>query len=129
MGVSASGFASGAGYGNHPSFLMMVYGNEPAGKDSEYLSKWVRLSGLFRDQQIHGGSKANEQWYEMVNNSPVLVLDGLPAELRPLVQPIDTWFENRRLALLFEARVGAGDQFNPAINLESDQVRGLFLPR
>ncbi len=29
-------------YGNHPSFVMMLYGNEPGGKHySEYLSKWV----------------------------------------------------------------------------------------
>ncbi len=30
-----------AAYGNHPSFLLMAYGNEPAGKDKEYLSAWV----------------------------------------------------------------------------------------
>ena len=28
-------------YGNHPSFLLMPYGNEPAGKNKEYLAKWV----------------------------------------------------------------------------------------
>jgi hypothetical protein len=29
-------------YGNHPSFALMCYGNEPAGKHfSEYLAKWV----------------------------------------------------------------------------------------
>jgi hypothetical protein len=28
-------------YGNHPSFLLMPYGNEPAGKDREYLGAWV----------------------------------------------------------------------------------------
>ena len=28
-------------YGNHPSFLLMPYGNEPAGKTSEYLANWV----------------------------------------------------------------------------------------
>ena len=30
-----------AAYGNHPSFLLMAYGNEPAGKDKEYLAAWV----------------------------------------------------------------------------------------
>ena len=30
-----------AAYGNHPSFLLMAYGNEPAGKDKEYLTAWV----------------------------------------------------------------------------------------
>ena len=28
-------------YGNHPSFLLMPYGNEPAGRDSEYLARFV----------------------------------------------------------------------------------------
>jgi len=35
-------------------------------------------------------------------------LDNFPPEFRPLVQPIDTWFLNRRLGLIFEARVGNG---------------------
>ena len=28
-------------YGNHPSFVLMPYGNEPGGKDAEFLKKWV----------------------------------------------------------------------------------------
>jgi len=28
-------------YGNHPSFVLMAYGNEPAGRDAEYLARWV----------------------------------------------------------------------------------------
>lgn len=28
-------------YGNHPSFLLFAYGNEPGGKHVEYLKKWV----------------------------------------------------------------------------------------
>ena len=30
-----------AAYGNHPSFVLMAYGNEPGGKDKEYLAAWV----------------------------------------------------------------------------------------
>jgi len=41
-------------------------------------------------------------------------------ELTPLVQPIDTWFENRRLALLFESSVGKGKLMVCSIDLESD---------
>jgi hypothetical protein len=37
-----------------------------------------------------------------------MILDDFPASLRPLIQPIDTWFENRRLALAFEATSGKG---------------------
>ncbi|MGE5124747.1 MAG: glycoside hydrolase, partial [Betaproteobacteria bacterium] len=28
-------------YGNHPSFLLLAYGNEPAGNDREFLGGWV----------------------------------------------------------------------------------------
>ena len=28
-------------YGNHPSFMLMLYGNEPGGKHAEFLKKWV----------------------------------------------------------------------------------------
>jgi hypothetical protein len=50
----------------------------------------------------------NWQWWELIHRSSAMVLDGLPADLRPMVQVIDTWFESRRLGLLFEASVGQG---------------------
>jgi len=28
-------------YGNHPSFMLMAYGNEPSGKHAEFLARWV----------------------------------------------------------------------------------------
>src|SRR5262249_8597176 len=64
---------------NHPSL---------AGFPTEYHSNW--------------------KWWELIHGSAAMVLDHLPGALRPLVQPIDTWFENRRLGLLFEANVGGG---------------------
>ncbi|MBU6334128.1 MAG: glycoside hydrolase [Chloroflexi bacterium] len=51
---------------------------------------------------------SNWHWWEIVHGAAAMTLDHLPPALRPIVQPIDTWFENRRLALVFEARVGAG---------------------
>lgn len=48
------------------------------------------------------------QWWELTNRQQVMNLENFPRSFRPQVQPIDTWFLNRRLALLFEARVGAG---------------------
>lgn len=35
-----------------------------------------------------------------------MILDGFPANLQPIVSMIDERFTNRRLALVFEARVG-----------------------
>ena len=51
---------------------------------------------------------SNWHWWEIVHGAAAMTLDHLPPALRPIVQPIDTWFENRRLGLVFEARVGAG---------------------
>ncbi len=48
------------------------------------------------------------QWWEIVNGSQVMILEDFSAGFKPLVQPIDTWFVNRRLALIYEARVGKG---------------------
>ncbi|MBO9394230.1 sugar-binding domain-containing protein [Caldilinea sp.] len=51
---------------------------------------------------------SNWQWWELIHGAAAMQIDHLPPTLRPLVQPIDTWFEARRLALLFEARLGSG---------------------
>ena len=48
------------------------------------------------------------QWWELVHDGGAMVLDALPAELRPIIQPIDTWFRAHRLGLAFEARVAGG---------------------
>jgi hypothetical protein len=48
------------------------------------------------------------QWWDILNNQQVMNLELFPPEFRPIIQPIDTWFINRRLALLFEAQVGNG---------------------
>lgn len=48
------------------------------------------------------------QWWDIQNRSQVMNLEDFPTDFRPLIQPIDTWFMNRRLALVFEAKVGKG---------------------
>jgi hypothetical protein len=48
------------------------------------------------------------QWWDILDKAQVMHLEDFPPAFRPLVQPIDTWFLNRRLGLLFEARVGKG---------------------
>jgi Glycosyl hydrolases family 2, sugar binding domain/Glycosyl hydrolases family 2 len=61
---------------------------------------------LFRDFPTENHS--NWQWWDPVSHSQVMILDGFPADIKPIVQPVDTWFENRRLALVFESRTGGG---------------------
>lgn len=99
---------------------------------------------------------SNWQWWYLINRAGAIILDGMPAELRPIVQVIDDWYQVRRLALLFEGRVGAGrllvtsvdlrrisnpvsrqmlasllryisgPQFAPTTQLTPEQVRGLM---
>lgn len=60
------------------------------------------------------------QWWEMVNRAQVMHLEDFPKGFRPLVQPIDTWFMNRKLAMLLEAKVGRGKIIISSADLFSD---------
>jgi hypothetical protein len=61
---------------------------------------------IFKSFPTEGHSEF--QWWEILNNAQVMNLEDFPAGFRPLVQPIDTWFINRKLAAVFEAKVGQG---------------------
>jgi hypothetical protein len=61
---------------------------------------------------------SNWQWWDPVTHSQAMILDGFPADLKPIIQPIDTWFENRRLALTFEGKVGKGKMIVCSIDLK-----------
>jgi len=62
---------------------------------------------------------SNWQWWDPVSHSQAMILDGFPSELKPLIQPIDTWFENRRLALAFEAKTYGGKLMVCSIDLNN----------
>ena len=62
---------------------------------------------------------SNWQWWDPVTHSQAMIIDAFPADLNPLIQPIDTWFENRRLALAFEAKAGKGKLLICSIDLKS----------
>jgi hypothetical protein len=62
-------------------------------------------------------SHSDWQWWYLVSRAGAMILDGLPKDLRPTVQVIDDWFTNRRLALVFEARVGKGRLLVTSIDL------------
>ena len=50
----------------------------------------------------------NWQWWHVVTRAGAMILDGLPVELRPVVQVVDDWFTNRKLGIVFECVVGKG---------------------
>jgi hypothetical protein len=99
---------------------------------------------------------SNWQWWYLVSHAGAMILDELPSELRPTVQVIDDWVTNRKLGLVFEARLGqgkllvtsidldhgdnpvvrqmrysllsymAGPQFRPTVSVTADQVNNLI---
>ena len=63
---------------------------------------------------------SNWQWWFLVNNAGAMILDDMPASLRPIVQVIDDWFTARRLGLVFEAKLGQGRLLVTSVDLEKD---------
>ena len=63
---------------------------------------------------------SNLQWWELAHRSQVMELADFPKSFQPIVQPIDTWFINRRLAMLFEAKVGNGKIMVCSVDIQKD---------
>lgn len=63
---------------------------------------------------------SNYQWQDIVSQSQAMIMDEWPTNLDALIQPIDTWFENRRLALAFEGKVGKGKLMVCSIDLTNN---------
>lgn len=63
---------------------------------------------------------SNWQWWDLLHTAQVMDLHGFPASLTPAVQLIDTWFNARKLALLFEAQVGKGKIMVSSMDLTHD---------
>ena len=61
---------------------------------------------------------SNWQWWDPIAHSQAMILDKFPADLHPLIQPIDTWFENRRLALAFETKTRNGKLMVCSIDMQ-----------
>jgi hypothetical protein len=62
----------------------------------------------------------NWQWWDPVSHSQAMIINGFPQDLKPLIQPIDTWFENRRLALAFESKTGGGKLMVCSVDLQNN---------
>lgn len=63
---------------------------------------------------------SNWQWWDIIHTAQPMHLDNFPAELKPSVQLIDTWYEARKLGILFEAKVGKGKIVVTSIDLQHD---------
>lgn len=60
------------------------------------------------------------QWWELTNKTQAMEMNSFPADFQPIVQPIDTWFINRKLGMLFEANVGKGKIVVCSADIQSD---------
>ena len=65
-------------------------------------------------------SWGNLQWWELINRSQTMLLTDFPAGFEPIVQPVDTWFINRKLGSLIEARVGEGKLMVTTLDLQNN---------
>ncbi|MFK5972936.1 MAG: glycoside hydrolase family 2 TIM barrel-domain containing protein, partial [Flavobacteriaceae bacterium] len=63
---------------------------------------------------------SNWQWWDAMSHSNAIVLDDFPLEVKPIVRVIDDWFTNRRLALVFEVKIGKGKLLVSGIDLHTN---------
>ena len=62
----------------------------------------------------------NWQWWDIINNSKTLVLEGTPQEFTPLLQIIDTYDRCLKQGVIFEAKVGKGKLLMASIDFEKN---------
>jgi hypothetical protein len=60
----------------------------------------------------------NWHWWYLLSRAGAMILDDMPADLRPSVQIVDDWVTNRKLGLVFEARIGRGKLLVCSIDLK-----------
>ena len=63
---------------------------------------------------------SNLQWWSILNRTQVINLEEFPTDYRPILQPIDTWFMNRRLGAILEVKVGKGKLLITSMPLDKD---------
>ena len=63
---------------------------------------------------------ASWQWQDLLDNSQPLVMNDLPKEIEPIIQPIDDWNNCRKLGLLFEASVDTGKLLVCSIDIQNN---------
>ena len=60
------------------------------------------------------------QWWDIVSDCDAMIMNDFPSDFTPIVYLIDDWFKNRKLGLLFEAKVGNGKLIVCSTNLNKD---------
>ncbi|HEV2329846.1 MAG TPA: discoidin domain-containing protein [Verrucomicrobiae bacterium] len=87
---------------------------------------WSRMLGLWCDTnhpalaEFPTEANCDWQWTDLLRNTRAVNLDNLPCRLRPIVWAIDDWNRNYKLAVVFEASVGAGKLMVCSIDLDKN---------
>lgn len=62
----------------------------------------------------------NWQWWELTSESTAVDVDSLGMEFKPIVQPVCNFLQIKKLAYVFEAKVGKGKLVVCTIDIDSD---------
>ncbi len=90
---------------------------------------WSRMMGLCCDTnhpalaEFPTEANFDWQWSELMEHTRGMNLDGLPRQLQPIVQAIDDWNRNWKLAVVFECAVGSGKLLVCSADVESDLAK------
>jgi hypothetical protein len=86
------------------------------------------MLGLWNDTG-HGALKGfpteancDWQWVDLLPKTTAMNVDSLTHSLQPIVQPIDDWNRNIRMAMLFECAVGSGKLMVTSLDLSETGV-------
>lgn len=123
--IQLPGILTAQGFGDLPSFETKWTGE--TWRYPEMFVEWQKPDnfGLLADKD-HAALAAfpadihsNWQYWEIVTHSRPFILTP-HHDLTPIIQPIDDWFTNRKLGLVFEAKVGNGRLLACSADLTSD---------
>ena len=125
---------------NGESVLLLTYGTVPPEKGGDIA---VGFSSIFwntawtRGQAPHtlgvccdakhpalaafpNEGVSDYQWWDLMSRCDAMILDDYPEGFRPIVHIVDDWFTNRKLGMLYEARVGKGKLLVCSADLQND---------
>lgn len=122
------------------SVLLLTYGTIPPEKGGDiavgfssifWNTAWTRKQaphtlGICCDPQhpalaaFPNEGVSDYQWWDLTSRCQAMQLDSLPQDLHPIVYIIDDWFTNRRLGMVYEARIGKGKVLVCSADLQHD---------
>ncbi|WP_293738694.1 sugar-binding domain-containing protein [uncultured Parabacteroides sp.] len=125
---------------NGESVLLLTYGTVPPDKGGDIVTGFSSIfwnTAWTRGQAPHtlgiccdaghpalaafpNDGVSDYQWWDLMSRCDAMVMDGMPEDFRPIVYIVDDWFTNRKLGMLYEARVGKGKLLVCGADLQND---------